>query len=71
MVVGCEEGNEKGEGEDRERGTNIKLPPLNVLARVLVRNDNHQPRDLAADHPLVELRHYALDVGLYLVIGGN
>lgn len=52
-------------------GTYVKLPPLNVLPGVLVRDYNHETRDLAADHPLVQLPHDALNVRLYLVIGGD
>ena len=50
-------------------GPYVKLPPFNVLARVLVGDDNDQLGDLAADHPLVELRHDLLDVGAHLVVG--
>lgn len=39
-----------------------------MLARVLVRDDDDQLRDLAAHHPLVELRHDLLDVGAHLVV---
>lgn len=56
---------EKG---DRET-TDVKLPPLDVLARVLVGNDNDQLGDLAAHHPLVQLGHDLLDVCADLVIG--
>lgn len=42
-----------------------------MLPSILVRNDNHETRNLAADHPLVELAHDALDVRLYLVVGGD
>lgn len=51
--------------------THIKLPSLDVLARVLVGYDNHQLGNLAAHHPLVELRHDLLDVRLDLVVGGD
>lgn len=47
----------------------IKLPSLDVLACVLVGDDDDELGDLAADHPLVELRHYPLDVGFHLIIG--
>lgn len=57
------------DGRWEGRGTYVKLPPLNVLPGILVGNDNHQPRDLAADHPLVQLAHDALDIGLDLVVG--
>lgn len=50
-------------------GTYIELPTLDVLAGVLVGNDNDKLGDLAADHPLVKLGHDLLDVGLYLVVG--
>ncbi len=40
-----------------------------MLACVLVGDDNDQLGDLAADHPLVELRHDFLDVGAHLVVG--
>ena len=49
----------------------VELPPLDVLARVLVRDDDDKLRDLAADHPLVQLRHDLLDVRLDLVVGRN
>lgn len=49
--------------------THIKLPALDVLARVLVGDDDDKLRDLAAHHPLVELRHDLLDVGAHLVVG--
>jgi hypothetical protein len=51
------------------RETHIKLPALDVLASVLVGNDDDELGDFAADHPLVELGHDLLDVGSYLVIG--
>lgn len=53
------------------RGAYIKLPPLNMLPGILVRDDNHEARYLPADHPLVELAHDALDVRLHLVVGGD
>ncbi len=54
-----------------EREANIKLPPLDVLARVLVGDYDDELGDFAADHPLVELGHDFLDVGLDLVVGGD
>lgn len=47
----------------------IELPSLDVLARVLVGDDNDELRDFAANHPFVELAHNFLDVGFDLVIG--
>ena len=61
----------EGCGRGGREGTYVELPPLDVLAGVLVRDDDDEARDLAADHPLVELRHDALDVGLDLVVGGD
>lgn len=65
-----------GRGVRRDRvaygqngGTDVKLPPLNVLAGVFIRNDDDQLRDLAAHHPPVQLRHDLLDVRLNLVVG--
>jgi hypothetical protein len=49
--------------------THVKLPPLDVLACVLVGNDDDELGDLAANHPLVELGHDLLDVGLDLIVG--
>ena len=56
-------------GEKEEGKTDIELPPFHVLASILVRNHEHQLRDLAAHHPLVQLRHDLLDVRLDLVVG--
>lgn len=46
----------------------IELPALDVLARVLGRDDDDELGDLAAGHPFVELGYYALDVGFDLVV---
>jgi hypothetical protein len=35
--------------------TDIKLPPLNVLAGVLAGNHYHELRDLSSNHPLIQL----------------
>lgn len=51
--------------------TDVELPPLDVLARVLVGDDDDEPGYLAADHPLVELGHDLLDVRPDLVVGGD
>lgn len=51
--------------------TCVKLPALDVLACVLVCDDDDELGDFAADHPLVELGHDLLDVGSYLVVGGD
>lgn len=61
----------KSDGGRRQKrvGTYIELPPLNVIARVLIRDDNDQFGNLAAHHPLVELRHDLLDVGAHLIVG--
>lgn len=56
----------KGRGGD---GAYVKLPPLEVLARVLVRDDDDQLRDLAVLHPAVQRGHDLLDVRLDLVVG--
>lgn len=40
-----------------------------MLARVLVGDHDDQLLDLAAHHPLVQLRHDLLDVGAHLVVG--
>lgn len=53
----------------REGATYVELPALDVLARVLVGEDDDQIRDLAPHHPLVKLGHDLLDVGLDLVVG--
>ena len=42
-----------------------------MLAGLLAGNDNNELGDLAAVHPLFELRHDFLDVGLDLVIGSH
>lgn len=42
-----------------------------MLARVLTRDDHNQFRDLAMNHPLIELRHDLFDVGFYLVVRGD
>ena len=42
-----------------------------MLARVLVCDNDDELGDFAADHPLVELGHDLLDVGSYLVVGGD
>lgn len=57
--------------KERVRSTDVELPPLDVLARVLVGNDDDQLGDLAAHHPLVQLGHDLLDVCADLVIGGD
>lgn len=46
----------------------VKLPPFQVLARVLVRDDDDQLGDLSILHPPVQLRHDLLDVRLDLVV---
>lgn len=40
-----------------------------MLACVFVRDDNDKLGDLATNHPLVQLGHDLLDVGLDLVVG--
>lgn len=57
---------------NKQRGgqcTNIELPTLHVFARLLARDDDYQLGDFAAVHPLFELRHDLLDVGLDLIVG--
>ena len=41
-----------------------------MLASLFTGDDHHELGDLAAVHPLFELRHDLLDVRLDLVIGG-
>jgi len=43
----------RGENRLHMRHAYVKLPPLYVLAGVLVRNDNDKLGNLAADHPLI------------------
>jgi hypothetical protein len=50
-------------------GTHVKLPPLDALACVLVGDDDDELGDLAANHPLIELGHNLLDIGLDLIVG--
>ena len=40
-----------------------------MLARFLACDDDDELGDLAAQHPLVELRHDLFDVGSHLVVG--
>jgi len=49
--------------------TYIKLPPLDMLACLFAGDDNDELGYLASVHPLFELRHDLLDVGLDLVVG--
>jgi hypothetical protein len=42
-----------GEEDGGGRGAYVKLPPLDVLARVFVGDHNDQLLDLAAHHPFV------------------
>jgi len=51
--------------------TCIELPALDVLACLFAGDDNDQLRDLAAVHPLFELRHDLFYVRLDLVVGGH
>lgn len=51
--------------------THIELPSLNVLAGVVVCDDDDELGDFAADHPFVELAHDFLDVRFDLVVGRN
>lgn len=48
--------------------TNIELPSLDMLAGFFTSNDNNEFRNLAANHPLVELSHYLVDIGFDLVV---
>ena len=50
---------------------NIELPPLNVLASLLISDHNHQLGDLGFLHPFAELRHDFLDVCFDLVVTGR
>ncbi len=56
-------------GWEKDVNTYIKLPPLHMLARLLARDDDNQLRDLATEHPFVELRHDLLNVCFHLVVG--
>jgi hypothetical protein len=49
--------------------TCVELPALDVLARVFTRYDHDELRDLAADHPFIELSHDFLDIRFDLVVG--
>jgi hypothetical protein len=53
------------------RRTHVELPSLNMLAGLFAGDDNNKLGDLAAVHPLFELRHDLLDVRLDLVVGGH
>lgn len=70
LLVGAGPGSGGGLGLFGGGGNvDVELPALDVLARVLVGDDDDEARDFAADHPLVELGHDFLDVGFYLVVG--
>lgn len=47
----------------------VELPPLNMLPSLFTRDDHYELGNLAAIHPLFELRHDLFDVCLDLVIG--
>ena len=49
-------------------GTYVKLPPLNMLASLLARDNNDQLGNLGLLHPSTELVHDLLDVGFNLVV---
>jgi hypothetical protein len=49
----------------------VELPPFHMLSSLLICNDHNEFRNFATQHPLVQLRHDLLDVGLHLVVGGN
>lgn len=51
--------------------TYIKLPSFDMLSGFLACDDNNKLRDFAAIHPLLQLTHDFLDVGLHLVISGH
>lgn len=42
-----------------------------MFAGIFVGDDDDEAGDFAADHPFVELGHDFLDVGFYLVVGGD
>jgi hypothetical protein len=46
----------------------IELPPLDMFSGLFAGNYNHQLRDLAAQHPLVELRHDSFNICLDLIV---
>ena len=50
------------------RRTYVELPSLNMLAGLFAGDDHNEFSDLAAVHPLFELRHDLLDVRLDLVV---
>lgn len=54
-----------------ERVSYIELPSLHVLPSFLVCDDYNKFGDLASHHPLIQLRHDLLDVGLDLVVGSD
>jgi len=41
-----------------------------MLPSIFTSNNNNELRDLATNHPFIELTHDFLDVGFDLVIGG-
>lgn len=49
----------------------VELPAFDVLAGVFVGDDDDEARNFATNHPFVELGHDFLDVGFYLVVGGD
>jgi hypothetical protein len=51
--------------------TYVELPAFHMLSSLLARNDDDKLRDLAPIHPLLQLAHDLLDVGLDLVIGSH
>lgn len=53
------------------RDTYVKLPALEVLASIFASYHHHELRDLAPNHPLVQLAHDLLDICFDLVIRGD
>jgi hypothetical protein len=51
--------------------TYIELPAFDMLSGLFARDDDDKLRNLAAIHPLLQLAHDLLDVGLDLVIGSH
>lgn len=50
--------------------TYVELPALEVLAGIFARYHHHKFRDLASDHPLIQLAHDFLNIRLDLVVRG-
>jgi hypothetical protein len=51
--------------------TYVELPALDMLASLLARDDDNELGNFTAIHPLLQLTHDLLDVGLDLIIGSH